>query len=96
MNKGPMEKDRSWQGEKEGAQRRDSHADMQLDEYKAPVSTLCVYVSVCSEHYCSTEARSSCIELLHTDLTLILTGLNWLANGGQYIREEEVRKKIGH
>lgn len=42
MNKGPMEKDRSWQGEKEGAQRRDSHADMQLDEYKAPVCRRCV------------------------------------------------------
>ena len=59
---------------------------------------------MCSEHYCSTEARSSwylelvCTQLIHTDLTLILTELNWLGNGGQNIREEEVRKKThkGH
>lgn len=31
------EGERRWRREKEGAQRRDSHADMQLDEYKAPV-----------------------------------------------------------
>lgn len=99
MNKGQTGEDRSWQGEKVGAQRRDSHADMQLDEYKAPVSALYVCERVCSEHYCSTEARSSwylewvCTQLLHTDLTLILTGLNWLGNAGQHIRDREVRGK---
>lgn len=83
MNKGQTEKERSWQRQKEGAQGRDSHADMQLDEYKAPVSALYVCERVGSEHYCSTEARSSwylegvCTQLPHTDLTLILTGLAW-------------------
>lgn len=42
MNK--TEEESSWQGKKEGAQRRDVHTDMQLDEHKAPVSALCVRV----------------------------------------------------
>lgn len=35
-----MKGEGSWQREKEGAQRKDSPADMQLDGYKAPVSAL--------------------------------------------------------
>lgn len=64
------------------------------------VSALCVWAreGVCSEHYCSTEARSSwylervCTQIFHTDLTLILTGLNWLGNAGQHIRGGEKKK----
>lgn len=57
MNK-QTEEESSWRGEKDGAQRRDVHTDMQLDEHKAPVSALCVCEKVCSEHYCSTETGS--------------------------------------
>ena len=47
--------ERSWQRGKEGAQRRDSRADTQLDEHKAPVSAgaVCACVrntGVRSEH----------------------------------------------
>lgn len=55
---------------------------MQLDEYKAPVSALCVRERLRSKHYCSTEARSSwyfecvCTQLPCTDQTIILTALN--------------------
>lgn len=99
INKGQMEGEGSWQREKEGAQRKDSSADMQLDGYKAPVSVLprclcqCIQSITVAVKAGPTGIFRVRMQLLHTNLTPHLPWLSWIQLQGNTSEIEGSGKK---